>query len=229
MAQVLSESQPIINGEREPMLLLDVTGSMQSATSATDKTSRCDTIREAIGGVVAILAAADSQALRENEALGAGKKQEGEEEEAGGLRTVTFAGESAQDIGDLNPTNLEEKWKSIEWSGSTYIVPGWNKILDVYAEEFGARPQSEQPSLILLVTTDGEASDGDAFAKILERYCRGKIFVQVAVIGDGALHDRTMNQYGALAARFPQLKVENLTAEVDPVHMTSKLLAMLGE
>ena len=48
--------------EKEPMLLLDTTGSMNYRTSATDPTPRRDTIREAISIIVSRLAAADSQA-----------------------------------------------------------------------------------------------------------------------------------------------------------------------
>ena len=47
--------------EKEPMLLLDTTGSMNYRTSATDATPRKDTIREAISIIVSELAAADSQ------------------------------------------------------------------------------------------------------------------------------------------------------------------------
>src|SRR5712692_385156 len=82
--------------EKEPMLLLDTTGSMNYPTSATDQTPRKDTIREAISLVVDSLAAEDSQA--------------GHEAEGGGLRTVTFADGQAHDWGDLNPANLAQKW-----------------------------------------------------------------------------------------------------------------------
>ncbi len=54
---------PLPNAEKEPMLLLDVTGSMNEATSATDPTPRKDTVREAIGILVSKLAQQDSQVL----------------------------------------------------------------------------------------------------------------------------------------------------------------------
>jgi hypothetical protein len=38
--------------ETEPMLLLDITGSMNFATSASDQTPRCQTIKEALGILV---------------------------------------------------------------------------------------------------------------------------------------------------------------------------------
>src|SRR5579883_1176385 len=128
--------------EKEPMLLLDTTGSMNYGTSENDPTPRKDTIREAISIIVARLAAADSQAAHE--------------EEGGGLRTVTFADGQAHDIGDLNPDNLAAKWSRIRWAGGTRIMPGWNSLIDCYQDEFGQEPPSERPMLLALAITDGE-------------------------------------------------------------------------
>src|SRR5215469_3943098 len=104
--------------EKEPMLLLDTTGSMNWATSETDTTPRKNTIREAISIIVSRLAAIDSQAAKE--------------EGGGGLRTITFADGKAYDIEDLNPTNLQDKWNRIHWAGGTRIMPGFNMLLKTY-------------------------------------------------------------------------------------------------
>jgi len=55
---------PSPDAEKEPMLLLDTTGSMNENTSAEDSTPRRDTIREAIGIIVSALAKQDSQVIR---------------------------------------------------------------------------------------------------------------------------------------------------------------------
>lgn len=55
------EELPDGSVEKEPMLLLDTTGSMNEGTSASDSTPRRDTIREAIGIIVSTLAKEDSQ------------------------------------------------------------------------------------------------------------------------------------------------------------------------
>ena len=107
------------------MLLLDRTGSMNWPTSATNSTPRMDTVREAILTIVATLAAHDSQA---------GHEAAGQEDEGGGLRTVTFAGKTATDIGDLNPHNLRQKWSEVHFAGTTWIVPGWQELKAVYRE-----------------------------------------------------------------------------------------------
>lgn len=51
--------------EKEPMLLLDITGSMNYSASANDPTPRKDVIREAIGMIVERLGAADRQKMRQ--------------------------------------------------------------------------------------------------------------------------------------------------------------------
>ena len=107
------------------MLLLDRTGSMNWPTNPTNSTPRKDTVREAIGTIVASLAAHDSQA---------GHEAAGQDDDGGGLRTVTFAGKTATDIGDLNPQNLTQKWNDIHFAGTTWIVPGWQEVKAVYHE-----------------------------------------------------------------------------------------------
>lgn len=80
---------------------------MNFASSATDPTKRKDTVKAALRLLVPRLGEHDSQA--------------GEEEEGGGLRTVTFADGNGVDIGDLNPGNLDEKFGAIKWAGGTWL------------------------------------------------------------------------------------------------------------
>src|SRR5579864_5403058 len=166
--------------EKEPMLLLDTTGSMNYPTSANDQTPRKDTIREAISLVVEALAAEDAQAAHE--------------EGGGGLRTVTFANGEAHDIEDLNPGNLQEKWSQIHWAGGTRIMPGWNTLIDVYQDEFGQEPPDQRPLLLALVITDGEADDTDRFAQAIAG-ASGGVYVVIALIGFGNEYDRVLAAY----------------------------------
>ena len=85
--------------EKEPMLLLDTTGSMNYPAEEGGQVKRREVIQEAIKIIVAELAQEDTQAAHE--------------EEGGGLRTVTFAGGDAYDVEDLNPNNLHDKWSQI--------------------------------------------------------------------------------------------------------------------
>jgi hypothetical protein len=198
--------------EKEPMLLLDTTGSMNYGTSQDESTPRKDTIKEAIGIIVAELAEEDSQAAKE--------------EAGGGLRTVTFAGGTAFDIGDLNPNNLEQKWANIKWAGGTRIMPGLNKLVEVYNEEFGSEPPAERPLLMALVITDGEADDTDQFAHAVAQ-AAGGVYFALAIIGYGPDHDAALRQYKAIEDKNAHVRVLPFAAETDPDVIARALLKMI--
>jgi hypothetical protein len=204
--------QPQSEPEKEPMLLLDTTGSMNYGTSATDPTPRKNTIREAISIIVSELAAADSQAA--------------EEEEGGGLRTITFADGQAHDLGDLNPNNLSDKWNHIRWGGGTRIMPGFNLLLKTYTDEFGSQPPEERPLLLALVITDGEADDTNAFRDVVVR-AAGSMYVVLAIIGYGSEHDRALQAYQQVEAQNAHVKVMPFAGETDPEVIARALLSMM--
>jgi len=195
------------------MLLLDVTGSMNLGTRKDDTTPRCQTVREAIGIIVEFLTRHDSQG--------------GQEEDEGGLRTVTFAGGKADDLGDLNPKNLKEKWAKIEWSGGTFIMPGWRKLKAVYDEEFATRRPENRPQLVALVVTDGEAEDSQEFALALESTRTENAFVCVAIIGFGHEHDDTFAAYSRISASNKHVKVLSFDSESDPQKIAKELIKLV--
>jgi hypothetical protein len=209
----MTTSTGIPDVEKEPMLLLDTTGSMNYPTSANDQTPRKDTIREAISLIVDALAAEDSQAEHE--------------EEGGGLRTVTFADGQAQDIGDLNPANLAQKWGQIRWAGGTRIMPGWNTLIDTYQDEFGQEPPNERPLLLALVITDGEADDTDRFAQAISG-ASGGVYAVVTLIGYGAEHDRALAAYRRIEETNAHVKVLTLASETNPQVIADALLRMIA-
>jgi hypothetical protein len=198
--------------EKEPMLLLDTTGSMNYGTSQNDSTPRKDTIREAISIIVGRLAAEDSQAAKE--------------EGGGGLRTVTFADGRAYDIGDLNPDNLQQKWSRIHWAGGTRIMPGFNQLLKTYTDEFGSEPAAERPLLLALVITDGEADDTAAFQNTVAR-AAGSMYVVLAIIGYGPEHDRALQAYQQVEGQNAHVKVLPFASETDPEVIANALLRMM--
>lgn len=202
---------PEWSDEKEPMLLLDVTGSMNYGTSANDRTPRRDTIREAISIIVAALAAEDSQAAHEEE---------------GGLRTVTFAGGQARDIGDLNPNNLQQKWSQISWAGGTRIMPGWTTLMNTYAEEFGQVDPSQRPLLMAVVITDGEADDTAQFAQALAQ-ASGGVYAVLAILGYGPDHDAALHAYQSIEQNNSHVRVVTLASETDPQVIAQTLLRMI--
>src|SRR5947209_6814117 len=98
--------------EKEPILLLDTTGSNGDPAAPGSKIRRLDVVLEALPQIVNVLGAEDTQAAEE---------RSGGDEEAGGLMTITFANNTARVLGDLNPQNIRQKLAELEWGGSTYI------------------------------------------------------------------------------------------------------------
>ena len=137
------------------MLLLDLSTSMNWGAADEygpewpDPGSRRAIVIEALHGLVRVLEREDSEAAAE---------QASGSDELGGLMTHGFANHHVE-IGDLNSSNLERRLNEIKWGGKTYVMPAWKAALADYDEEFGDRDPDEQPTMLTLVVTDGEADD----------------------------------------------------------------------
>lgn len=201
--------------ETEPILLLDRTGSMNYPNSPDDaSTRRRDVVQEAIGIIVEALATRDSQA--------------GHEQGGGGLLTFTFANGEAEELGDINPQNLQEKWRQIHWGGGTYIMPGWREVVEAYNEEFGSRPPDQRPHLLALIITDGEASDNDAFQRTISQ-AKGGVYVVIALLGYGAEHDKAERAYRRIEQENQaHVRVLSFANETNPQSIAEALLQMIA-
>lgn len=223
----MSSAEPTVNDlspmlkpgvEKEPMLLLDTTGSMSYPVAEGSKIERRQVIGEAIGRIVEVLGAEDSQADKEHEAG---------DEDKGGLMTVTFAGGTAECIDDLNSDNVHEKWGNIRWGGGTLIMPGWDLLVETYMEEFGEVPKFDRPHLLGLVVTDGEAEDTAQFAQTLAQ-AKGGVYVCVAILGYGSEHDKALQAYKQIEAQNDHVRVVTFGSETDPEAIAQGLLAIAG-
>lgn len=203
--------------EKEPMLLLDITGSMSWANSPNGGDDRRTIISEALSTIVSRLAAEDSQAEAEKAAG----------EDAGGLMTITFADGQAQELGDLSPENFREKWASIQWGGNTRIMPGWELLMQTYMEEFGNVPALDRPQILALVITDGEALDTQEFATALSQL-KGVGHACIAVMGFGGEHDTALKLYQDVAAGNPNVRVVSFGNETNPNTIADAVDSLLG-
>jgi hypothetical protein len=216
----MSGTQPItpivpVGIEKEPILLVDKSGSMNYAAAHGANISRWGVVTEALPTLVATLGAADSQSEAE---AAAG-------EDAGGLMTVVFS-DRAEEVGDLNEANWREKWAKVIPGGGTYIMPGWQLVVADYLEEFGKKAEEDRPALLLLVVTDGEAADMAAFEAECAK-AHGHTYVAVAVVGYGADHDNTIAAYQRIAASNNHVQVYNFGSTTDPTAFAEGLLAIV--
>lgn len=203
--------------EKEPMLLLDTTGSMGWENQEGSSISRWDVLTEAIGPIVTKLAAEDSQAAEEKAAG----------EDAGGLMTVTFAGGQATNIGDLSPENYREKMANVQLGGQTYLMPGWHLLTQTFMEEFGDTPEMQRPQMLALIITDGEAQDTEAFSTELEKI-KGNAHVCVAVMGFGDEHDKALTRYQEVAKSNDHVRVVSFGNTTTPDQIATSVISLLS-
>jgi len=217
--------------KKEPVLLLDLSGSMDwdaaPGGSEWNGTSggRRGIVIEALHGLVSALEDEDSEATAE---------QAGGSDDLGGLMTHGFASEHVE-IGDLNSSNLERKLGQIQWGGRTFIMPAWKAALADYDEEFGDRDPDEQPTLLTLVLTDGEADDWAEFGPVLEKANAKRVFV-VGVVGHSDKHDATVRAYQQASERNrvqdkygkEHVKVVSFDAVTDPKEIAEDLTTLVS-
>jgi hypothetical protein len=228
-----SEIRPAVSANRnkEPVLLLDLSTSMDWGAADEygpewpDPGSRRAIVIEALHGLVRVLEGEDSEAAVE---------QAGGSDERGGLMTHGFANRHIE-IGDLNSSNLQRRLNEIKWGGKTYIMPAWKAALADYDVEFGDRDPDEQPVMLTLVVTDGEADDWMEFEPVLEKATAKRVFV-VAIVGHGPKHDATLTAYqeagrkNVAQDKFGKAHVEvvSFDAVTDPGEIALDLITLVS-
>ena len=204
--------------EKEPIALVDISGSMTWGVAAGSDVQRREVVGEAMGLLVRALEGEDSQAAHE-QADGADDK--------GGLLVHLFS-DHTEELGDLNSSNWRKKWESIAWGGGTRIMPAWQAAQESYLEEFGEVPALDRPALLVLVVTDGEASDWDEFADVLGQAGATRKFC-VAIVGYGEDHDRTLRAYKAAEAKNAKhVRVVTFDSVTDPAAIANDLILLVG-
>jgi len=200
----------------QPMMLLDVTGSMDFQAAANTKVTRKAVVEGAMMTIVSRLSEMDSE-----------RSAEGKDAKDGGLRTVTFANNTATDIGALNPQNLKVSFGKIRWDGGTYIMPGWNKLMSVYDSLHGKKSINDRPANLALVITDGEAVDGAEFEKALKAIPDEqwkKLYIVFALIGYGSDYDNANKRLAALSAfKKNHIEVLPFDSSTDPAAIALKV------
>lgn len=204
--------------EKEPIALVDISGSMSWAVAEGSSIQRREVVGEAMGLLVKALEDEDSQAAEE---------QADGSDDKGGLLVHLFS-DHHEELGDLNSSNWRRKWDSIRWGGGTRIMTAWEAAQADYLEEFGEVPALDRPVLLTLVITDGEASDWDQFSQVLAQASAQRKFC-VAIVGHGGDHDRTLAAYKAVEAENGRhVRVVTFAGETDPGSIANDLILLVG-
>lgn len=186
---VISENQV------KPMLLYDTTSSMNLPISEGSDILRKSVAEDALKLIVDKLAIYNYPA------------------NAKGLQTVTFSSGSAYDISPLDLNNCSLKMSKIIYGGSTYILPGWKKIREIFNNEF---PGTKKPVLLCLVITDGIAEDLASFMKYLEKIGSKDIYICFALIGYGSEYETARSGLLHVGTRNPHIRTLEFKSETNP-------------
>jgi hypothetical protein len=212
------EEKPDNNGrEKEPIFLIDISGSNMEYASPDSTMTKKDLLMVAIPLAAGKLAGDDSQAAHE---AGTGK---------GGVRSFCFSEpkefgnwdeeeeefNDARDLGDLSEANVQEKLGGAPWGGRTYIKPALDAAEKAFQAEFGDVPLRKRPTMMVVVWTDGQLNDEPEFETWLAQADETCV-VGVAVVGYGPGHDNAVSAYRRLAAKNKFISVVALTGVSDP-------------
>lgn len=219
----------------EPVLFWDISTSTLWSTIPggrdwPDARSRRHVMTEAIRQLVVHLDGLDSEE--------AGEQSSGSDE-MGGLLTFFFGSGSSKGT-DLNPSNFDRKTGAVKWGGSTHVMSAWEQAQDEYDEEFGDRPERERPVHLVIMATDGELDDMDAFAaSALSTASAHRVFLVLVFGADGDgddRHSRCLAQYGKIAAQQKAadphgksyIKIVSFDGVTDPVEVADDMKVLVS-
>jgi hypothetical protein len=222
------EEKPLNNGrEKEPVFLIDLSGSMQELAGPDSSMTKQELLQVAVPLAAGKLAADDSQAAHE---VGTDK---------GGVRSYgfnepqAFEGwdddeeefEDSRDMGDVHEGNVQETLAQAPWGGRTYIMPAIRAAEKAFQGEFGNVAMRKRPTMEVVIWTDGKLNDEAEFEDWLKQ-CDEFCVVAVAVVGYGPGHDAAVKSYQRLAAGNKFLSVVALTGVSDPTEAATDVQLM---
>jgi hypothetical protein len=129
--------------------------------------------------------------------------------------------------GLLHSNNLEREFGQIAFRGGTHIMDGWKKMFDQYEAKFRDLPQGQWPLLLCLLITDGEIQDAEEFERHLARV-RGRLFVDIAVVGFGEDHDRALQHYAKISRKHPHVRANQFSNSEDAEAVARQLLSLVN-
>jgi len=206
-----------------PVILLDTTGSMTTLCAQNDSKTRKQLVYETLWQIVQLLTPWSANTDGNDEYNYNDKKLLLSK----GVPLITFnAIDGGIDRGLYHPNNFVNEWNNLKWHGGTHIMDGWRKMLRCYEDRFSDRPQDQWPLLLALIITDGELQDGKEFEQHLKNV-KGRIFVEIAVVGFGEDHDRALKHYNKIAKSHDHVRVTAFSDHIDPVTICKQLISLI--
>jgi len=79
---------------------------------------------------------------------------------------------------------------------------------------------------LALIITDGELQDGQEFEQHL-KHVKGRMFVEIAVVGFGEDHDNALKHYYKIARAHDHVRVTSFTDHTDPAVLCKQLISLI--
>lgn len=207
----------------EPKVLLDVSGSMARPCAPGSLVTRLALAKQIIGQLTVATEGMDTAGKDE---VAGGKTAVGTtEEDEGGLEFTLFS-DTGVAIGDLTSANFDKLFAKVVPGGGTYLMEGIKTVNADYQEEFGSKPASHQPVMMLWIVTDGEPQDKNEVAQWLMS-ATGKVRVECLVMGYGDDHNKALAAWNNIAATNHHVVVKTVTDKTDVEAMVKEMVAAI--
>lgn len=199
--QILDE-KPIVTGPKEPIFIIDWSGSNHRSIAKGVVTTRIQFLQSLLPLAAGILGKDDTAGLAQSDPRKVGVRSFAfnEPQKFGPWDEDEEEFDDRRDLGDLNEANAPEALDESNFEGRTFITPALKAAEFAYEKEFGHLPLDKQPTAMIGIFSDGELNDPRDFEAWLsvrpeDRKAMRKRVVGVAVYGDGDLHDAAVASY----------------------------------
>lgn len=222
-AQIIEEKPDNKGREKEPIFIIDRSGSNMEMADPDGTITKADLLKIAIPLAAAKLAGDDSQADKEKGTDKGGVRSYGFNEpgEFTGWDEEEAEFSDERDYGDLHEGNVQENLTNDTWEGRTYPMPAIRAAEKAFQGEFKDRPMRNRPTMEVVIWTDGQIST-DEEEKELQQWlsqCDETCVVGVVVYGYGVRHDAAVKAYQRIAEKNDFVSVVALTGVSDPTEV----------
>lgn len=220
-AQIIEE-KPDNNGrEKEPVFIIDFSGSNMETADPQGTMTKAELLRTAVPLAAGKLAGDDSQAAHEKGTNKGGVRSYGFNEpgEFQGFDEEEAEFDDPRDLGDIHEGNAQELLSGDVFEGRTFPMPAIRAAEKAFQAEFGSRPMRNRPTMEVVywgdgkITTPQEEQEFENWVSQADEFC----VVAIVLIGYGDGHDAAVKAFQKIAAKNKFVSVVALTGVGDPL------------